>query len=145
MKILTIIILHLCGLIFALLSCASKASSSNGEADNLQELVRSKWYYNKKKENDHINGVTQSSWEEEDVSKEPYFVLPQEGMRENDRISALPGQPYNNGVDFDQYSGYVTVDPIAGRALFYYFVESPYNSSSKPLVLWLNGETAATK
>ncbi|KAL6215519.1 hypothetical protein ACLB2K_014948 [Fragaria x ananassa] len=34
---------------------------------------------------------------------------------------------------------YVTVDPKAGRALFYYFVESPQDSSSKPLVLWLNG------
>ena len=61
----------------------------------------------------------------------------QEGPRQADKISALPGQPY--GVKFDQYSGYVTVDPRAGRALFYYFVESPYNTSTKPLVLWLNG------
>ncbi|KAF9587701.1 hypothetical protein IFM89_004678, partial [Coptis chinensis] len=38
-----------------------------------------------------------------------------------------------------KYSGYVTVDPTAGRALFYYFVESPQNSSSNPLLLWLNG------
>lgn len=54
-----------------------------------------------------------------------------------DRIDALPGQP--DGVNFNQYAGYVTVDPKAGRALFYYFVESPQHSATKPLVLWLNG------
>ncbi|KAL2460222.1 Serine carboxypeptidase 24 [Abeliophyllum distichum] len=47
----------------------------------------------------------------------------------------MPGQPK---VNFSQYSGYVTVDPTAGRALFYYFTESE-DPSSKPLVLWLNG------
>ncbi|KAK4859214.1 hypothetical protein QYF36_001530 [Acer negundo] len=62
---------------------------------------------------------------------------PQDGLKKKDKIESLPGQPH--GVEFDQYSGYVTVDPEAGRALFYYFVESPHNSSSKPLVLWLNG------
>ncbi|GAY58191.1 hypothetical protein CUMW_185230 [Citrus unshiu] len=64
------------------------------------------------------------------------YIGPQEGLKEADKIEKLPGQPY--GVEIDQYSGYVTVDPKAGRALFYYFVESQ-NSSTKPLVLWLNG------
>ncbi|KAA8537712.1 hypothetical protein F0562_027298 [Nyssa sinensis] len=67
----------------------------------------------------------------------PVYIGPQDGLKESDRIESLPGQP--DGVDFNQYSGYVTVDPDAGRALFYYFVESPQNSSAKPLVLWLNG------
>ncbi|ONK60787.1 uncharacterized protein A4U43_C08F22600 [Asparagus officinalis] len=58
-------------------------------------------------------------------------------MMDADKIDELPGQP--TAVDFNQYAGYVTVDPNHGRALFYYFVESPQNSSSKPLVLWLNG------
>jgi len=49
----------------------------------------------------------------------------------------LPGQP--KGPKFNQYSGYVTVDPYHGKALFYYLVESPHGSSRKPLVLWLNG------
>ncbi|KAK9220211.1 hypothetical protein WN943_008859 [Citrus x changshan-huyou] len=62
---------------------------------------------------------------------------PQDGLKDKDKIESLPGQPL--GVNFDQYSGYVTVDPEDGRSLFYYFVESPQNSSSKPLVLWLNG------
>ncbi|KAK6143530.1 hypothetical protein DH2020_023878 [Rehmannia glutinosa] len=52
-----------------------------------------------------------------------------------DTIKKLPGQPH---VEFDQYSGYVTVDPKAGRALFYYFTEAK-DPSGKPLVLWLNG------
>ncbi|PHU18849.1 Serine carboxypeptidase II-3 [Capsicum chinense] len=67
----------------------------------------------------------------------PVHVGPQNSLKENDKIEKLSGQP--EGVDFKQYSGYVTVDPIAGRALFYYFVESPQGSASKPLVLWLNG------
>ena len=59
------------------------------------------------------------------------------GSKEADRIEALPGQPPR--VNFEQYAGYVTVDGEHGRALFYYFVESPYDAASKPLVLWLNG------
>jgi len=53
-----------------------------------------------------------------------------------DRINKLPGQPGN--VFLSQYSGYVTVNKEAGRALFYWLVEAP-DSTSKPLVLWLNG------
>ncbi|KAL8541343.1 hypothetical protein ACS0TY_002553 [Phlomoides rotata] len=65
----------------------------------------------------------------------PVYVGSQDGLKEADRITDMPGQP---DVSFTQYSGYVTVDPTAGRALFYYFTESP-DSSSDPLVLWLNG------
>ncbi|KAI3767364.1 hypothetical protein L2E82_17459 [Cichorium intybus] len=57
-------------------------------------------------------------------------------LQEADRINRLPGQPQ---VNFDQYSGYATVDSKAEKALFYYFAESPHNSSTKPVVLWLNG------
>lgn len=67
----------------------------------------------------------------------PVYLLNQDGQMDADRIDKLPGEP--DGVDFDQYAGYVTVDPQAGRALFYYFAESPANSSTNPLVLWLNG------
>ncbi|XP_047330893.1 serine carboxypeptidase 1-like [Impatiens glandulifera] len=66
----------------------------------------------------------------------PVYVSAQCGLKEADKIVALPGQPA--GVTIEQYSGYVTVDPQAGRALFYYFVESKH-PCSKPLVLWLNG------
>ncbi|KAJ0077051.1 hypothetical protein Patl1_36184 [Pistacia atlantica] len=64
------------------------------------------------------------------------YIGSPDGLKEADKIEVLPGQP--DGVYFDQYSGYVTVDPKAGRELFYYFAESQ-NSSSKPLLLWLNG------
>ncbi|XP_022640030.1 serine carboxypeptidase-like 45 isoform X3 [Vigna radiata var. radiata] len=53
-----------------------------------------------------------------------------------DRIVRLPGQP---NTRFQQFSGYVTVDDLKHKALFYYFVESETHPASKPLVLWLNG------
>ncbi|CAN0904058.1 Serine carboxypeptidase-like 45 [Linum grandiflorum] len=59
-----------------------------------------------------------------------------ESSREADKVTGLPGQP---AVGFNQYSGYVTVDKMQGRALFYYFVEAESDPNSKPLVLWLNG------
>ncbi|XP_057787447.1 serine carboxypeptidase 1-like [Salvia miltiorrhiza] len=65
----------------------------------------------------------------------PVYVGIQHGLRDADKISSLPGQPQ---VNFSQYSGYVTIDPVAGRALFYYFTQSEH-PSDKPLVLWLNG------
>ncbi|KAL6011071.1 Serine carboxypeptidase-like 27 [Asimina triloba] len=59
------------------------------------------------------------------------------GGQEADKIAALPGQPAN--VGFSQYSGYVTVDAAAGRALFYWLIEAPEPSALRPLVLWLTG------
>ncbi|GLJ45171.1 hypothetical protein SUGI_0950790 [Cryptomeria japonica] len=64
-------------------------------------------------------------------------IYAQDGLQENDKITSLPGQPPN--VTFAQYSGYVTVDSKAGRALFYYFAEAAQDPSTKPLLLWLNG------
>jgi len=56
---------------------------------------------------------------------------------EADRIGSLPGQP---PVNFSMYSGYVTVDAAAGRALFYWLIEAAgAPAESAPLVLWLNG------
>ncbi|KAA8544411.1 hypothetical protein F0562_022423 [Nyssa sinensis] len=39
----------------------------------------------------------------------PVYIGPQDGLMKVDKINTLPGQP--NGVDFDQYAGYVTIDP----------------------------------
>lgn len=85
------------------------------------------------------NPPNSDAWPDLEVDSEytPVYMSQQDGLMAADMIDALPGQPE---VDFHQYSGYVTVDPKAGRALFYYFVESPENSSTKPLVLWLNGD-----
>jgi len=55
----------------------------------------------------------------------------------NSLIKNLPGlavQP-----TFNQYSNYITVDPVAGRSLFYWFVESQNNPATDPVVLWLTG------
>ncbi|XP_027350678.1 serine carboxypeptidase-like 25 isoform X2 [Abrus precatorius] len=59
-----------------------------------------------------------------------------EGSESTDRILELPGQPK---VSFQQFSGYVTVNKVAGRALFYWLTEAPQNPLTKPLVIWLNG------
>ncbi|KAJ6738660.1 SERINE PROTEASE FAMILY S10 SERINE CARBOXYPEPTIDASE [Salix koriyanagi] len=59
-----------------------------------------------------------------------------EEEEEADRISSLPGQPK---VSFQQFSGYVTVNEAAGRALFYWLTEAVQDPLSKPLVVWLNG------
>ncbi|KAJ0493903.1 putative carboxypeptidase D [Helianthus annuus] len=59
---------------------------------------------------------------------------------EDDYIhGGLPGQPLSKESKFKQYSGYINVDSLNGRSLFYYFVEALDEPSSKPLVLWLNG------
>ncbi|KAJ6396347.1 hypothetical protein OIU77_021390, partial [Salix suchowensis] len=60
----------------------------------------------------------------------------EEEEEEADRISSLPGQPQ---VSFQQFSGYVTVNEAAGRALFYWLTEAVQDPLSKPLVVWLNG------
>lgn len=65
------------------------------------------------------------------------YVGPQEGLKEADKIKILPGQP--DSIDFDHYAGYVTIDPKAGQALFYYFAAAVKDPASKPLILWLNG------
>lgn len=67
------------------------------------------------------------------------FCSSSEQDQSADRIKELPGQP--KGVSFAQYSGYVTVNQKAGRALFYWLVESPAvrRPATRPLVLWLNG------
>ncbi|KAK7244579.1 hypothetical protein RIF29_39403 [Crotalaria pallida] len=53
-----------------------------------------------------------------------------------DKIVLLPGQPH---ISFQHFSGYVAVDDKNHKALFYYFVESETDPTSKPLVIWLNG------
>ena len=107
-------------------------SNADIQANKLFELLKTKRSRNQ---------PVHDTWSDlQDATDEytPVYIGPQ--MAQLDKISTLPGQPA--GVDFDQYSGYVTVNASAGRALFYYFVESPTDSSTKPLVLWLNGGTS---
>lgn len=57
---------------------------------------------------------------------------------EEDLVVGLPGQPE---VGFRQYAGYVRVRPEDEKALFYWYFEADAagDSSSKPVLLWLNG------
>ncbi|KAK9824563.1 hypothetical protein WJX72_011326 [[Myrmecia] bisecta] len=55
---------------------------------------------------------------------------------EKDRVTELPGW---GKPEFELFSGYVTVDEEAGRALFYALAESTHSPKTDPLVLWLNG------
>ncbi|CAM6105506.1 unnamed protein product [Calypogeia fissa] len=64
-------------------------------------------------------------------------VVTESGKFESHRISSLPGAPE---IGFGQYSGYVTIDEKAERALFYWFFEADVKDpQSAPLTLWLNG------
>ncbi|XP_057514089.1 serine carboxypeptidase-like 40 [Actinidia eriantha] len=70
------------------------------------------------------------------IQRDRVEVLPQEGLKERDRIEKLPGQP---NVEFSHYGGYVTVNESTGKAFYYYFAEAQKSHHSLPLLLWLNG------
>lgn len=113
--------------------CYLSAQQCNaGEADVLSKFLKAR-----RANHLHTTRITNSLAADEKQRSVSGFLVPRVGSKEEDKISALPGQP--SGVNFDQYSGYVTVDADAGRALFYYFTESTQDPSTKPLVLWLNG------
>ncbi|KAG9149180.1 hypothetical protein Leryth_003173 [Lithospermum erythrorhizon] len=117
-----------------LLYCVAFVQCYEGiELDPLQKLLALM------RERPSINSVNE--YNNNETEYEAVYVGPQDGLKEADKIGALPGQPE---VLFDQYSGYVTVDPSDEKALFYYFVESDNSSSTKPLVLWLNGGPACS-
>ena len=105
--------------------------SSENEYDMLDRFLKLKRL--KRLEMDQVSNKDIT----DQYSYSPVYVGLQDGLKDADKISELPGQPA--GTDFDQYSGYVTIDPDHGKALFYYLTESPINSSTNPLLLWLNG------
>ncbi|KAF1894623.1 hypothetical protein Lal_00033681 [Lupinus albus] len=80
--------------------------------------------------------IDRSDFNAQEVVVDNHIVHSQKGLKEKDRIDKLPGQPH---VNFSQYGGYVTIDKLAGRALYYYFVESQHSKAKRPLILWLNG------
>ncbi|KAL8264760.1 hypothetical protein R6Q59_022890 [Mikania micrantha] len=87
------------------------------QANRLFKLLMSK-----SSKNSHIANQWMVSEEVDEYS--PVYIAPQNGLAELDKISALPGQP--EGVDFNQYSGYVTVNPTAGRSSFLLFRRVTY-------------------
>lgn len=110
----------------------SPISCNANQINNLQKLLKSR------KSSNPPQGELWNDLITDRKDFPPVYIGPKDGLMQSDKINALPGQPEGE-LDFSQYSGYVTVDPKAGRALFYYFVESSMDASSKPLLLWLNG------
>ncbi|KAK6143185.1 hypothetical protein DH2020_023533 [Rehmannia glutinosa] len=104
---------------------------------------------NGKKQSEALSHIYKSKlWDNTNIDKSQFNIASayfreakiqplDEGLKENDRIERLPGQPQ---VKFKQYGGYVTVNRTAGRAFYYYFVEAQASDhNSLPLLLWLNG------
>ncbi|GER56660.1 serine carboxypeptidase-like protein [Striga asiatica] len=116
--------------ILCLMAYVTECLSRRGNNNPLREFLMTR---NLRKQSNHPLHAEDYS---NDSTSSSVYVESQKGMKEADKILALLGQP---SVKFSQYSGYVTVDHKAGRALFYYFVEAAENPTKKPLVLWLNG------
>ncbi|KAH7655701.1 Peptidase S10 serine carboxypeptidase protein [Dioscorea alata] len=119
--------------LFSLFLCMySPCHASRSEIEYLQKMMNS--------QSSSLGSVLDANWKHLN-SKDSFFssmsIGQKDGSMEADKVDSLPRQP--KGLEFNQYAGYVTVDAYSGRALFYYFVESPQDSLRKPLVLWLNG------
>ncbi|XP_057425107.1 serine carboxypeptidase 1-like [Lotus japonicus] len=119
-------------LLFVVVSHFTISCNADQQGKYLYKFIQSRRSHKKSSQGEAygVNGMDHEYFSQSHVEQHA-------SNQELNQVKALPGQP--QGVDFDQYAGYVTVDAKAGRSLFYYFVESPHNSSTKPLVLWLNG------
>ncbi|XP_047051665.1 serine carboxypeptidase 1-like [Lolium rigidum] len=129
-------------LFLSLLLLGASLTADGSQEDQLTRFIQSKA---KKRHTVSVRATSVSGTEENDPWADPSSFshlpskcpIPPAGTKEADKITALPGQPPR--VNFDQYSGYVTVSELHFRELFYYFVEAPYEPATKPLILWLNG------
>ena len=100
---------------FLFIICAAALHADASQEDRLREFIRSRRNApsdNKGsfKVNDILSHRVASS-----LLSTSYSDSEQSALKAADKITALPGQP--EGVDFDQYGGYVTVDRENGRAL----------------------------
>lgn len=127
--------LHIILLLITISTCAFFCTNEAlNEAEFLQKVI---WSPRESVETDDKFDPSLEIEKETEQVANPLSAKAQEALRSADKIKSLPGQP--GGVDFEQYAGYITVNNEEGRELFYYLVETPKNSSSKPLILWLNG------
>ncbi|WMV12939.1 hypothetical protein MTR67_006324 [Solanum verrucosum] len=105
-----------------------------GEVDVLREFLKARRV---KTTNVISHGVAVAE-KQKSVSE---FKVPQVGSKENDKISSLPGQP--SGINFAQYSGYVTVNADNGPGCSSFgnggMVElGPFRVNKDGKTLWLN-------
>ncbi|RWR90011.1 Serine carboxypeptidase-like protein 40 [Cinnamomum micranthum f. kanehirae] len=83
-------------------------------------------------------GLTDTSDWSFELHSQDVYVGPQDGSMEADKITELPGQP-NNGVSFDQYSGYVTVESWTPYMEGHSSITSPSLLRMPLLNLWCCG------
>ncbi|XP_057512678.1 serine carboxypeptidase-like 40 [Actinidia eriantha] len=112
---------------FLIITCFVASSHGKKQSEALTQLYKAKLKKNSIIDTNHFEAIQHVNGVE---------VVPQEGLKERDRIDKLPGQP---NVEFSQYGGYVKVDESTGKAFYYYFVEAQKSHHSLPLLLWLNG------
>jgi carboxypeptidase C (cathepsin A) len=63
-----------------------------------------------------------------------------EAMADHVPWENLPGaQHIIDNVTFNQFTGYIPVNPTTGKNYFYWFFESQGNPATDPVVLWTNG------
>ncbi|KAL6655433.1 hypothetical protein ACP70R_006259 [Stipagrostis hirtigluma subsp. patula] len=114
------------------LVCVAALQANASQEARLREFILSR-----RSSGSCASNVHEPSFSVKGSLRAEYSVSGQGALKAADKIAALPGQP--DGVSFNQYGGYVTVDEKNGRALFYYFVEATHDAAAKPLLLWLNG------
>lgn len=125
-------------IILLLISISTCAFFSTNEALNeAQTLQRIIWSPQQSIEADQLFNSPVAVDKDTDLTVTVLSAKAHRALRRADKIKSLPGQP--RGINFAQYSGYITVNKVEGRELFYYLVESPKNSSNKPLIVWFNG------
>ncbi|XP_002517751.2 serine carboxypeptidase-like 40 [Ricinus communis] len=124
---------------FLIVSCFIDESHGKRQGDALNKLFKAKFSGNSNIDTSSYEVFDQFQAEKirglNKTSINTVIASSETGSKEADRIVRLPGQPQ---VKFSQYGGYITVDKVAGRAYYYYFVEAEI-SKSLPLLLWLNG------
>lgn len=118
---------------FLLLTQGLSRGLGTDQATSLMALRRAKMHAGSVPANSEVEfSAMQMSF---DDARKMSFDL---GKMEDDLMKdGLPGQP--SPVLFNQYAGYVNIDKVKGRSLFYYFAEAARDPSTKPLILWLNG------
>lgn len=127
---------------FFLIVLFSVQIEAKNQKEALDALYKAKFFKNSKAARGFssqllVNSESATTTTTNNQNAENVEIYDQTGMKKQDKIVRLPGQPPN--VRLSQYGGYVTVNKSAGRAFYYYFVEAPHNKKSLPLLLWLNG------
>lgn len=91
-------------------------------------------------ESDAQNPLLRSRTQKETEENDVFTNYTKAAM--NDRITSLPGLDFD--LDFNQFSGYLTVSEATNRSIFYWYVESQSNPSTDPVVFWTNGGPGKT-